>query len=372
LGYRPRMPSVHPNPSKRYPEAHKVRYRLNGKAGATTFPTKDQADRFVRRIADHGLAASLESIGVTTEPRRDTGTTVAEAVERYIAQCPNPDTRGIYRRRARKHITPTLGTLRINQLTTEHVQLWLNAQTFTGTGLTHRYDLLSAALSMAVANGDLRANPAKKASSTNRRGVKLPRAPRKKEPVFLTRDEFNLVLKCIPYQYKMFVEFLAETGCRVGEAAALTPADVDLKSGKVHFKATYSKKEDQTFSRRQTKTAESDRTIRVPQRVLDQLNLSGDLVFTNTYGAPLRSDTFRAKIWLPAVKRSGLPTHRQPRIHDLRHTHASWLLEAGITLPAIQKRLGHTDVMTTLRIYGHAATDSEDKIIAALDVNPPM
>ena len=56
-------------------------------------------------------------------------------------------------------------------------------------------------------------------------------------------------------------------------------------------------------------------------------------------------------------------------LSDLRrkNTHASWLLDAGLSLPAIQKRLGHADVMTTLRMYGHPATDSEDKILAALE-----
>jgi integrase len=43
------------------------------------------------------------------------------------------------------------------------------------------------------------------------------------------------------------------------------------------------------------------------------------------------------------------------------------LLDAGRSLPAIQKRLGHADVMTTLDMYGHPATDSEDRILAALD-----
>src|ERR1700739_4506606 len=53
--------------------------------------------------------------------------------------------------------------------------------------------------------------------------------------------------------------------------------------------------------------------------------------------------------------------------HDLHHAHATWLLDAGVSLPAIHKRLGHAEVMTTLGMYGHPATDSEDRILAALD-----
>ena len=81
----------------------------------------------------------------------------------------------------------------------------------------------------------------------------------------------------------------------------------------------------------------------------------------NSDRGPINGDSFRCNVWIPAVEASGLPPHRQPHIHDLRHTHASWLLDAGLSLPAIQKRLGHADVMTTLAMYGHPATDTKTR-----------
>jgi integrase len=368
------MASVHPSPSKAHPEAHKVRYRFaDGRAGATNFPDRAQADQFARMIDDYGLTEALARVNQPLGPKRiATGSTVDQCLERYIAQRPNPDTRDKYRRTARLHISPTLGKIRINRLTPEDVQLWLNALDGTGHYIEHVHMVLKVALAAAVARGEIKTNPARKASRVAQDGVRMPRTRSKRQPVFLDRDEYALVLKSIPRRYQTFVEFLADTGCRLGEATALTPADVNLDTGKVRFNKSYSRRSaddggSRPFTVGNAKTETSEREIAVPQRILERLDLSGEFVFMNSDRGPINGDSFRCNVWNPAVEASGLPRHRQPRIHDIRHTHASWLLDAGLSLPAIQKRLGHADVMTTLAMYGHAATDSEDRILAALE-----
>lgn len=322
---------------------------------------------FARIIDDYGLTEALAKVGQPTEPKRiATGPTVSECLERYIAQRPNPDTRDKYRRTARLHISPTLGKIRINKLTTEEIQRWLNSLSGTGHYIEHVYMVLNVALAAAVARGEMSQNPARKA------GVRLPRIQSKREPVFLTRDEYALVLKAIPERYRTFVGFLADTGCRLGEASALTPADVNLNTRRVRFSKSYSRRGtgdggSRPFRLGNTKTTSSAREIGVPSKLLERLDLSGAFVFTNSDQGAINADSFRCHVWLPAVAKSGLPKHRQPRIHDLRHTHASWLIDAGVSLPAIQKRLGHANVMTTLTMYGHPATDSEDRILEALE-----
>jgi integrase len=368
------MASVHSAPSKRFPDGYKARYRFDdGKAGATSFPNQAQAEQFVRMIGDYGLTEALARINQPIGPKRvASGATVDECLERYIAQRPNPDTRDKYRRTARLHISPTLGSVRINKLTTEDVQLWLNALDGTGHYIEHVHMVLKVALAAAVARGEIRTNPARKASRVAQDGVRLPRKRSKHEPVFLSRDEYTLLLKAIPRRYQTFVEFLFATGCRLGEATALTPADVNLDTGKVRFDKSYSRRSagdggSRPFTVGTAKTEASQREISVPQTLLERLDLTGAFVFMNSDRGPINGDSFRCNVWIPAVEASGLPRHRQPHIHDSRHTHASWLLDAGLSLPAIQKRLGHADVMTTLRMYGHPATDSEDRILAALE-----
>ena len=77
---------------------------------------------------------------------------------------------------------------------------------------------------------------------------------------------------------------------------------------------------------------------------------------------PVPYPTFR-KRWLLATTAFG----RDVRVHDLRHTHASWLIAAGVPLPVIQRRLGHESITTTVDRYGHLAPDSDVAVLAALD-----
>lgn len=359
------MASIHPNPSQTFPDAHKVRYRFpGGQAGATTFETRQSAERFTRRIDDYGLAKALETIGGAQDHQRASGKTVTECVEFYIAHRSGltRGSRATYEAWHRIHIKPTLGTIRANQLASEDVAAWITAQAEKGSSqatMSRNHTLLSASLKLAVKQGWIRENAAC--------GIKIPRTLRKRAAVFLTQEECDLILKSIDEPHRTLAEFLLASGCRIGEAAALTPADVNLTEGTVHFNKTHSRNDylEERYVTGVPKTESSDRRIRMPQKVLEKLDLSGRFVFTYN-GEQVKDAVWRKAIWIPALHRSGLPVHRRPRVHDLRHTHASRLLHAGIPIPAVQERLGHQDVMTTLRIYAHARADVEDDILAAL------
>jgi integrase len=99
--------------------------------------------------------------------------------------------------------------------------------------------VLKVAQAAAVARGEIQSNPARKSSRVAQNGVRLPRRRSKRDPVFLDRDEYALVLKAVPRRHHTLVEFLAATGCRLGEATALTPADVNLDTRKVRFNKIY-------------------------------------------------------------------------------------------------------------------------------------
>jgi site-specific recombinase XerD len=84
-----------------------------------------------------------------------------------------------------------------------------------------------------------------------------------------------------------------------------------------------------------------------------------DLLFATREGTPISRNTFRTRIWAPAVKASGVAHH--VRIHHLRHAHASWLLAGGADLKSVMERMGHTQIQTTQNTSGdesgHAASD---------------
>ena len=80
-----------------------------------------------------------------------------------------------------------------------------------------------------------------------------------------------------------------------------------------------------------------------------------------------RVDAWRKRCWSPTLARAveaGLT--KRPRPHDLRHTHAGWLLTDGVPLLVVSRRLGHESVMVTASIYGHITPEADDQVRTAL------
>ena len=89
-----------------------------------------------------------------------------------------------------------------------------------------------------------------------------------------------------------------------------------------------------------------------------------DLLFPSNgfAGGPISRANFRKRVWLPAVKRAAFGF--EVRFHDLRHTHASWLLAGGADLKVVMDRMGHAQLATTQR-YLHTLDDVDDRALAA-------
>jgi integrase len=186
----------------------------------------------------------------------------------------------------------------------------------SGKTIANKHGFLAGALNVAVRDGHLKANPCD--------GNRLPRWDRE-EMVFLERDEFQTLLAAVTDYWRPLVEFLVSSGCRWSEATALKPADVDARAGTVRVKRAW-KTGDGGYTLGVPKTKKSVRTINVPKRVLEQLDLTGDWLFTNSGRGragdtgPVRIHSFNPNVWTPAVTRArnaGLA--KKPRVHDLRH-----------------------------------------------------
>jgi integrase len=145
----------------------------------------------------------------------------------------------------------------------------------------------------------------------------------------------------------------AYTGLRFGELAALRVADLNLLRREVTVARSISESGGMVESG--PKTNAGRRTLKLPVPIVDLLaahlvDHRWDLVFPGVEGRPLRGSTFRQRHFDPAVRRSGLGPLTP---HDLRHTHASWLIAAGEHPKVIQARLGHSSITVTLDTYGH-------------------
>jgi integrase len=88
------------------------------------------------------------------------------------------------------------------------------------------------------------------------------------------------------------------------------------------------------------------------------------LVFHSPAGGPLRYHNWRKRVWSPSVEKNGLDGFR---FHDLRHTHASWLIDQGVDVVKVSKRLGHSRPSTTVDIYAHLIDVDESEIIDTLE-----
>lgn len=242
--------------------------------------------------------------------------------------------------------------------------------------IANRHGLLSAIVQAAVdAEPPLR-------TKNCCRGISLPRVDNhtEDEMVFLERDEYQRVaveLWC-PHARDL-VDWLVGTGMRWGEATALQVRDFSLSGPVATVRVQRAWKRaprgvSPTYYLGPPKTKKGRRMLRLSptQAEMVRRRVAGKqpeaLVFTSPMGRRWGHANFHRRRWAPAVQAAidkGLP--KRPRLHDLRHTHVSWLIAERIPLPAIQVRLGHESITTTVDRYGHLVQALEEDISTAIE-----
>jgi integrase len=343
---------------------HAVLYRHDGKQTSTSFEDVATATMFRDLVDIVGPAKALVSVGA--DPALST-MTVEQWLAHHIAHLTGlaKSTLADYRSYARNDINPVLGPIPLTALSSDDIATWMQEMANTGKSgktIANKHSFLSSALSGAVKAGRIPSNPAA--------GHRLPETE-KSDMVCLSRAEFGRLLDAVTEHWRPLVEFLVASGCRWGEATALRPSDVDRENGTVRiaraWKRTYTKG---GYELGPPKTKRSIRTINVPASVLAKLDYSGDWLFTNKSGGPVRGNGFHERVWQPAVERvwpsmdgDGKPIPKEkmpprPRIHDLRHSCASWLIQAGVPMPVVQQHLGHESISTTVGLYTHVDRSS--------------
>ena len=279
------------------------------------------------------------------------------------------------------HIVPRLGRLPLRKLTVSHLNGFyadLLAEGRVGQGQgglaasTVRYvhAIVHKALRDATKWGRLTKNVADLASPPRQRG----RPPLRT----WTGPELRSFLESVEgHRFYSVYYVAATTGARRGEVLGLRWRDVDLTTGRLAIVQTRARTATgEGFStpktaRGQRSVAIDPRTVAVLQahrrRQLEQrlaLGIGGPgpdgLVFTNEDSTPIThaqvSADFRAR-----VKASDLPSIR---FHDLRHTHATLALAAGVHPKVVSERLGHSTVSITLDVYSHAIPAMEEEAAA--------
>jgi integrase len=212
---------------------------------------------------------------------------------------------------------------------------------------------LSSIMAGAADDGLIAANPVP--------GLTLPRVDAK--PVFFwTKADAARLVEALN-GHGLMCDLDLHVGLRWGELAGLRRRYVDVEHGLIHVVGV----ETRTGWREYPKSKMSRRPVPIPLHLRDQLGavcagLAGDdYVFAAPEGGPWDDTNFRRRVFGPAVKAAGVPTGTP---HDMRHTAASWLVQAGVDLYRVQALLGHEKPTTTQR-YAHLAPDAFDRIIEA-------
>lgn len=286
-----------------------------------------------------------------------------------------PTTLRIDQSRRTKHLEPKWGQTPLISITRHDVKTWAAEMARAGVSpstVQRAVHLLSASLDAAVDAEILDYNPASR--------IRLAKGAQAQER-FLTREEFGAILEHLPTDdHQLVAGFLVLTGLRWGEMAGLHWNRVDLDRGIIRVVETW----DEPSGR--IKSYPKGKQVRdVPLReelvaTLRQREQSAKgcgvphaagkchsgLVFLTERGSPLRNSNW-AGSWRLAVEMSGVG---HARIHDLRHTYASWLLQAGIPLAEVGRLMGHISTQTTDK-YAHLAAPPNEAVLAALGANAP-
>ena len=277
-----------------------------------------------------------------------------------------------YRSYLDKHFIPTFGRRPIGKILPTEVQRWVTTATENGlsaASVGRYHTMLHSIFERALRDRVITFNPCTH--------TELPKRV-KKTARTLTPQEYDAILAALPAQHRLMIETAIDTGLRWGELIALKPHHLDLKNGRLTVEETIvevSTKNSPTGARMLTKPYPKDnepRTLGLPPELVDQLTAwiaerrlgPDDLLFATREGTPISRNTFRTRIWLPAVQASGVAF--AVRVHDLRHAHASWLLAGGSDLKAVMDRLGHAQITTTQK-YLHPHPGADAKNLTALD-----
>lgn len=350
------MPKPESHTAKDGRTTYKVRFRYRGRQTSETFDTKREANQFAVWLDRLGPQGALEQLA--EHEQQKTIPTLNEVAADHIAHLTGitDGTRLSYTRLWARTWAKHLGDLPANRVTSDAVRAAVNALAadYSHKSLQNQRGLLAAVLGRCIEEGHLSKNPAK--------GIRLSRGDEaeRAEMQILTPQEFAHIVDRVPETYRPLVRFLGATGCRWGEAVALEVRDVALPNVRIRRALKWSPDNNRTVG--PTKTRRSNRTVAVPREMHDELRTAcagkakSDLVFTAPRGGQVLHRTFWSRVWLPAV--TGLDEPR-PRIHDLRHSHAAWLLAAGVPIHVVQARLGHESIKTTVDTYGGLLPDAQ-------------
>ncbi|QRG65288.1 site-specific integrase [Brevibacillus choshinensis] len=315
-----------------------------------------------------------------------------EWMKKFAERELSPGTLKIYLVHLQTHINPVFGHKQLEQIKTLHVVTFLNDLRnpearrdgkngiLSDSTILYIYKVLKSVLSKATDWRLIQKNPME--------GVKQPKVEKRKMK-FYDAEEAKAVIMALykePAVWRLYFLGAIIGGFRRGELLALEWTDVHFEENTLSIRKSISLTENGSPIIGKTKTAESERVVVMPawymrelreylrewkkeklQTGVQWLGEDRQFVFHNGHGKPYHHTT-PTGTWRKFIKRHSL---KFIRLHDLRHTAATLLIEAGVDLKAVQERLGHTKYSTTADFYAHVTKKVSKDAASKLDKFDP-
>lgn len=347
-----------------------VVYRVNGKQRRETARTLEDARRLKRSRETDRDRGKLGDDGRV--PFREYA---EEWIGRYQGNGRrgfSDDTRQDYRRDLKRYAYPFLDAKlgrTVATISPRDVASWIGWLCDEKSQGRHLADAtvrrivapVRACLATARREGLITANPASEAVLPRREESQVSE---EEDARAMSREELEMFLRVVHPERRLLFRFLAATGVRWGEAAALRWSDLTLDGSEpcVSVKRALGRhrKADEAPVFKAPKSRYGRRTIPLPHSLVPELrrargDAAGDaLVFAAVNGAPMRQENVRRRVLAPAAEEAGVPWIG---FHSFRHTCASLLFARGKNAKQVQRWLGHHQASFTLDTYAHLLDD---------------
>lgn len=323
---------------------------------SNTFATQDDAEDFLRKRSRAVRSGRYVA---------DDDVTLLHAIDEYLERAPkqrdwSSNTRASYGSVRDMVATQQIGKTRVSEITTRQCQSWIET-------LAKKYSAARMVVIRAVVNGAL--NECRRLGIIDvnpMQGVRMS-SPKKRDYVIWTAAQARQALQLSKRHNLMHAYYMValNTGMRPGELRALLWSDINLDTGSITVSATMTRTEDYSPARGTTTKGKRSRRISISADVVSALkahaldqkkrqlqaqhwNKEG-YVFDRGNGSVIPQQTV-ARWHTNFCKTHNLP---ECRLHDLRHSCVTILLEAGVDIMVISEMLGHKTVRTTQDVYAH-------------------
>ncbi len=284
-----------------------------------------------------------------------------------------------------KRVYPAIGYMKVNKITSRHIQQFVNDLVFNGKNMQtgkplarktviHHLSFISDVFSYAVKMSMVPDNPCSR--------VSIPKGERKEKEIYSIEDIerlFELLEEDAPLKYRVCIILAVYSGFRRGEIMGLEWKDVDFNDNIISVRRTSNYTKANGYYTDTTKTRKSQRSLKFPEMVMNLLKelkadqerqaklmgskwIDSDRLFIKDNGEPLFCGM--PYLWLERFcKKHKIPFYG---LHSIRHFFASSLIHANVDIAAVSSALGHIASTTTISIYLRAFQDANARASEAI------